>query len=47
MKREYAGYCYKVEDIVFIKDGKCSKERDRTCPYRDSAICLLKLLGLE
>jgi len=45
--REYAGYCYKVEDIVFIKNGKCSKERIKPCPYRNSLLCLIKLFGLD
>ena len=41
---EIVDWCFKTERIVRLKDGKCNfdQENERGCPYKHSALCLIR-----
>jgi len=40
---EIVDWCFKVEKIVRLKDGKCNHDVEHGCPYRGTPLCLLKV----
>jgi len=40
---EIIDWCFKVEKIVRLRDGKCSHDAQYGCPYRGTPLCLLKV----
>lgn len=46
LRSKEGDWCPKIEDAVFLElsTGKCSKESERVCPYKNSVLCLLRIL---